>query len=115
MALARRAIALAVLVTAALVAPADARTYSVYACNLPDGTRVPVDGWTADGWRDGAAQTSNTCALPAPGASAGSLNGGLPGATEEGRAVGWVFTAPRDTVITDFTLYRTAHMVSGPY
>src|SRR4051794_38535434 len=114
MALARRAIALAVLLAAALVASADARTYSVYACNLPDGTRAPVDGWRADGLGDDAAQTSNTCASPAPGAVAGSLNAGLPGATEAGRAVAWVFTAPRDTVITDFTLFRTAHLVSGP-
>jgi hypothetical protein len=94
MALARRAIALAVLLTAGLVAPADAGTYSVYACNLPDGTRAPVDGWHAEGLRDEAAQTSNTCATPASGAFAGSLNGGLPGATEAGRAVAWVFTAP---------------------
>jgi hypothetical protein len=115
MALARRSIAVAVLLTAALAAPADAGTYSVYSCNLPDGTRAPIDGWRAEGLRDAAAQTSNTCALPASGAFAGSLNGGLPGTTEAGRAVAWVFTAPRDTVITDFTLFRTAHLVSGPY
>src|SRR4051812_24418963 len=115
MASARRAVALAVLLTAALAAPAEAGAYSVYSCALPNGTPAPVDGWGAEGSGDSAAQTSNTCAHPTSGAVAGSLNGALPGGTEAGRALAWVFTAPRDTVVTNFTLFRTAHLAAGPY
>jgi hypothetical protein len=92
-------------VLAGLVLPpvAQAGVYDVYGCRLSDGTRTQsVDGWTP--WSVYGTREVNVCA--------GS--GGLFAAFDStqahaaGELAGWVFDAPRDTSINNYTLYRSS-------
>jgi hypothetical protein len=95
-----RALAIAV-VLAALMAPAaaEAGTYDVYACQLPDGGAAPAGGWNTSGLLAGAdVRAAAGCPLTvtaAPGASA------LRPIT-----MGWRFDAVDDTTIAAYDVAR---------
>ncbi len=112
------------MLAAAIAEPAIAGTYTVYGCSLPDGSPAPVDGWTFDGSPDGLGRWSNTCqsvnwadrSLSAwlhPGANIYDPTLVGPPATTDSRA-DLTFTAPADTVITEYMLYRHEH-AQGQY
>ena len=108
---ARRALVLALFTLGAVPAAASAGTYDVYSCTLPNGSPAPMEGWRSDKSSEPRTLISNTCAAPAPGAFGGALGDRT---VSYGRA-GWFFTAPRSTTISNFTLFRTVHMVTGSY
>src|SRR4051794_39491652 len=84
-------------------ARAQAGTYEVWSCADAAGTPVVADGWVAEG----AAQfspSSNACA------SGGGLYAWLNGAFDHpvGTSVAWHFTAPPDTKIARYRVWRAA-------
>ena len=95
----------AVLALGAVPAMGSARTYDVYSCTLPDGRPAPTEGWTAE--VNGAnARANNGCA-----SSFGphrALTASFYPDAAAGDTAGWVFTAPADTLISSYTLWRLA-------
>jgi hypothetical protein len=78
-------------------------TYTTYTCRGPDNTPASIDGWTSQG----VADRLNACPR------GGDLTVGP--AQHQFAAVegaGWSFTAPANTRIAGFTLYRTVRMES---
>jgi hypothetical protein len=103
----RPALALLAALIALAAAPA-ARGDDVYTtstCRAPDGSPAPTDGWESTG----AADRANDCLR------GGSLRAG-PAQRQfnQQEEVEWAFSAPADTRIAGFTLYRTIRMESGP-
>jgi hypothetical protein len=84
--------------------PAHAGTYDVYSCRLPDGTRVPWEGWTpVDPTAADEASAGGQCVSSSLGASLNPTS-----AARAGAEAGWHFAAPADTVIRGLELYRWA-------
>ena len=83
---------------------ARAGTYDVWGCRLPNGTPAPIDGWRAT-W-NGSYQS--TCASGGLFETELDFAGDVPYYVEEG----WLFRAPADTTIDNFTM-RRAVAVSG--
>ncbi len=89
-------------------APALAGTYTVHACTLPDGSPAPIDGWTFASGAVFGGLSSVTCDAPD-----GEMTGWLyvsaraqdPAPTAQSYA-NWTFTAPPETVIDSYTIYR---------
>ena len=115
MASARRALVLALFTLSAIPAVASAGTYDVYSCTLPNGRPAPLEGWRSEKTLEPRTLVSNTCAVPAPGSLVGALGAELAGRTGGDGYAGWYFTAPRSTTISNFTLFRTVHMVTGAF
>jgi hypothetical protein len=83
--------------------PAHAGTYDVWGCRLPDGSSAPINGWAPiepNGSTDSCASTGG--GLKAQPAVVG-------GATPM-EPPGWLFTAPANLRIDNFTLFRHVHM-----
>ena len=98
-----RAALLAVLLALLLPAVAHAGTYDVWSCADANGTPVAADGWAAEG---GAQFSSavNACA------QRGGLYAGLNGEFDHpvGTTRSWHFTAPADTTIAGYRIWREA-------
>src|SRR5262249_53633731 len=79
--------------------------YDVWGCRLPDGSPAPINGW-APSDPHGA---TNSCGSPGGGMSAefAAIGGVAP--TQLPR---WVFTAPANLRIENFTLFRYARVSS---
>src|SRR4051812_44868426 len=89
-------------VTAALwAAQAQAGTYDVYGCRLPDGTTIAIDGWEPYAPSPGTYAT-NGCPIRS-GLSAG-LDQSATLLNETHAA--WTFDAPADVTIGAYELYR---------
>jgi hypothetical protein len=80
-------------------APAQAGTYDVYACRLPDGSVAPAGGWSTGGLLNGAdVRTAAGCPLTvsvAPSAQA-----------QRPITIGWRFDAVDDTTIAAYDVAR---------
>ena len=87
--------------------PAHAGVYDVWGCQLTDGTPVGIDGWTPYNSFNGAA--TSTCGTPEGGLTAGLDNSSTMGG---GAAMGWLFSAPPNVTINNYTLYRYARAVN---
>jgi hypothetical protein len=110
--LVRRALVLACLASAVAPSAGYAGTYDVHGCRTPDRRAAPTDGWQAEtGY--GAPAPSQTCSSGIP-AVPGALFAHLQGDTYKGASAGWVFTAPRDTRITAYTLWRSVRTAGTP-
>ena len=105
-----RWLVLAVAIGMALPARANAGAYVVHSCALPDGSPAPIDGWTYQwnyvawsGW-------GNTCQSPTAPERAikASIARGNPPIDTISR---WTFTAPPDTTLQRYVMYR--HMTSS--
>jgi hypothetical protein len=90
-------------VLAALLAPASAQagTYDVYACRLPDGSAAPAGGWSTGGLLAGAdVRAAAGCPLTVSAA---------PGPTAvRPITLGWRFDAVDDTTIAAYDVARSA-------
>jgi hypothetical protein len=92
---------------ASIPVSADAATYDVWACHLTSGSAVPAEGWVSS--RSGTnTSTGNQCPLEVAN-SVGALSAGFFGDLTPGAFAGWTFTAPADTSVHDYTLWRTVH------
>jgi hypothetical protein len=101
--LVRLAVLIVALFTLVAAPPAEAGTYDVYSCRFPDGRPAPADGWTPFG-----AIAHDTCSR------GGGLTADLPAErTLWERVSGWRFSAPADTSIRGFTIYRYAESESA--
>jgi hypothetical protein len=109
MALVRGAIVLALLSLTLQPTGAGAATYDVYSCTLPNGKPVGTQGWHAELTGKPGFSISNSCLSPPSSAPTGALRGDITQASDPGDQVAWIFTAPKYTAISDFTLYRTGH------
>lgn len=99
-------------------APSQAATYEIHACRTPSGAPAPADRWTSK--TAGDVTASNGCS----GGGALAIQFGpkpVPytpvWATPGGGSLGeWKFSAPPDTSIEGWVLYRVAHThsVNGP-
>src|SRR4051794_20015857 len=92
----------ALLALAVLAPAANAGTYDVYGCRMPDGSPAPVSDWTAQG-----ANAHDMC-----GAGQGLPAELPPQQIYTNVSSGWRFTSPADTVIDNFTIYRYAESES---
>ena len=115
MVFARRALILTLLVLGAVPAASFSETYDVYTCTLPNGRPAPTEGWRYERSSEPRTLVSNTCADPAAGASVGAFGAELGDRTVDHGYAGWFFTAPKSTTISNVTLFRTVHMVTGPF
>lgn len=92
-----RGVLLAAVVLAASVASAQAATYTVWSCKTPAGTPTSVEGW------------SMVLGLPTMAPSQDCAAGGTLGSNfaasdrtfTGNQRMGWEFTAPADTTVTD--------------
>ena len=111
MAIERRMLLLVLLAVTLCPAAAQGRTYDVWSCNLPDGTNLPVEGWSAE-QRGASSATNNGCSdfvLERDG----GLHASFFGNSAPLDYAGWVFTAPVDTTISGYTLWRAAHSAAS--
>jgi hypothetical protein len=92
----------ALLALAVLAPAANAGTYDVYGCRMPDGSAAPVSGWTAQG-----ANAHDMC-----WAGQGLTAELPPQQIYTNVSSGWQFTSPANTVIDNFTIYRYAESES---
>jgi hypothetical protein len=95
-----RALAIAV-VLAALLAPAaaEAGTYDVYACRLPDGSAAPAGGWSTSGLLAGAdVRAAAGCPLTVSAAPSATALRPI--------TLGWRFDAVDDTTIAAYDVAR---------
>jgi hypothetical protein len=101
------ALAAAAVLLAAPVAAAN--TYFVHACKTRLGTPAPIDGFTSEQTALGA-ETRNSCA------TGGSLSSTLIGSTTfaVGARASWHYTAPPDTQIRQFELWRWGRTTHNP-
>jgi hypothetical protein len=80
--------------------------YVQYACDLPDGSVAPIDGFTRE--IDGAATVENHCA------SGGGLTISLPDGSAPSPTTGrWNYAAPSGTSIARFALRRVVQNISA--
>src|SRR5215216_5041899 len=107
------AVVLMILVLGLLPARADAATYVVHACRLPNGAAAPTFGW---GTRSEGAIASTDGCSGGGGLSIRFLDGAQPNTMFQGSWADWVFTAPPDTRISAYSIYRHAavHVSPGP-
>lgn len=103
----RLAVLILVLLIGALLesAPAAAAPYVVHGCTTPDGSPAPVDGWAPE-----ASQDSESSFLEDRCASGGGLVGSIVAGEKSGKSVRWRFTAPPDTAVSGFTVWRSAEV-----
>jgi hypothetical protein len=108
----RRAIFLVVLSALTLPASASAGSYEVTVCTRPDGSSLPTDRWEPFA-STGAGSTRNECRDGLGGQR--QLEGELAANTRlaKGQYAGWSFTAPPDTTIGSYTLWRSIRSASG--
>lgn len=81
-------------------APAQAANYTVWSCKTPSGTPTSTEGWAAILGLPSMAPTQN-CGL---GGSTGSLTSNFaasPATFSGNQRMGWEFTAPTDTTVTE--------------
>src|SRR3954469_18203541 len=99
------------LIVAALALPAHAQagTYVVNSCALPDGSPAPIDGWTFDS--SGSGVYGDGCnAWPNP-----ALLATVTARAPSGAFGRWTFTPPANTTLAGHVLYRheTASQTDG--
>lgn len=86
---------------------AAAGTYKVYSCRFPDGSPASTAGWTVD-YRRGDVLPADQCA------AGGSINVRFGAGTQEAHpTAAWAFTAPSDTRIAAYEIYRHVRVHSG--
>jgi hypothetical protein len=91
---------------------ADAGTYVVHSCRLPNGGLAATGGWQARA--EGDAIPSNAC-LSGGSLSIGFRAGTQPNNWYSGPWGEWVFDAPPDTRISAYSVYRFVRVhVGGP-
>ncbi len=105
MALARRSLVLVVLGFALVPATTHAASYDVWSCTLPNGQSAATDGWTPDRGGENAIAV-NWCASDDKAFAA--LRAEIFASTSAGTHADWVFTAPPESLITSYTLWRWA-------
>ncbi len=90
----------------ALVAPiaSHAGTYVVNSCALPDGSPAPTDGWTFQWNEVGISSWGSTCLSAS--APERALKAWINGAAPAGTYARWTFTAPANTTLQGYVLYR---------
>ena len=95
-----RALAIAVVLAALLTpAAAEAGTYDVYACQLPDGSTAPAGGWTVNGLLSGAdVRAAAGCPLTVSAAPSATALRPI--------TLGWRFDAVDDTTIAAYDVAR---------
>src|SRR5688572_10476543 len=108
--LAKRVIVAALVALAALPATANAGSYDVYSCTLPNGNPAPIDAWKGIVSGKPGSSASSSCLSPPTGAPTGAMRAEMTKAVDRGDATGFVFSAPRYTTVSHLTLYRTAHV-----
>ncbi len=99
----------AVALLLAVAVPASAGDYLVYSCKTPGGKLAPTDGWTIVQTPGAGGSATNTC--PTGGVIGASLFG-----TQDqpaGAEVGWQFSAPPNTTIDYFNLWRSTTTVGS--
>jgi hypothetical protein len=97
------------LVALAWTAAAQAGTYDVYACRLPDGRAAPAGGWSTTGLVAGDYRVSAGC----PG---GSLTVAVPAASSthlRPNTIGWRFDAVDDTTLVAYDVTRRVAVTRG--
>ena len=101
-----RALAIAVVLAALLVpAAAQAGTYDVYACRLPDGSAAPAGGWTTSGLLAGAdVRVAAGCPLTVSAAPSATAVRPI--------TLGWRFDAVDDTTISAYDVARRASVTT---
>lgn len=92
-------------------APAHAGTYTVWSCHLPNLKAAPVEGWSATR-QAGNTFASNACNSVVAGIH-GGLSAGFLGNVAPNAWAGWTFTAPADTTISSYSLWRTIRPTSS--
>jgi hypothetical protein len=92
---------------------ADAGSYVIHSCRLPNGLPAPTAGWHSRSEADAVA--SDTC-LVGGSLSVGFRAGVQPNTQYSGPWGEWFFDAPPDTRISAYALYRfvRAHSKPGP-
>ena len=94
--------------------PAHAEPYTVYGCTLPGGDSAPTNGWTWSVGDSPLVLLLSDCQNPNPGTR--SMLAGifwepfanLPSETTAGDRAEWKFSAPADTVVAGYTIFRYA-------
>ena len=89
-----------------LPAPARAGTYAVWSCTGPDGSGSPTDAWRHQG---GARFSSPADACATGGGLYTGLNGDFAHPTNT-TMMTWVFTAPENTSIAAYRIWRSAQV-----
>lgn len=108
----RRLLSMFVMAVALLLAgavSASAGDYLVSACKTPGGKIAPTDGWTALQTPGAGGSDTNTCS------AGGVLGAALFGTQDQpaGGRVGWQFSAPPNTTIDYFNLWRSTTTVGS--
>src|SRR4051812_13806511 len=89
------------------VAPAHsvAATYDVWACTLPNGESAPASGWTAG---HGGESTVAVDWCSSSDKAFAALRAEIFASAAAGAHADWVFTAPPESLIASYTLWRSA-------
>jgi hypothetical protein len=104
---------IATLVTAAVAAgapPAQAGSYVVYTCRTPDGGPAPTDRWVFNVWASSIDHYGSTCPR---GAMWMSMDANKLHPKDDVMTALW--SAPPDTLIVSYTMWRTARPKPGSY
>jgi hypothetical protein len=87
-------------------AAAQAGTYDVYACRLPDGSAAPAGGWSTNGLLAGSGhQVSSGCPLTVA-IPTGAVHA-------RGTTLGWRFDAVDDTTLVAYDVTRRVTLTAG--
>lgn len=105
MARARRSLVPVLVALTLAPAPAHAASYDVWACTLPNGQSAAADGWTPERAGENSI-TANWCSSDDKAFAA--LRAEIYASTGTGTHADWVFTAPPESLITSYTLWRWA-------
>ena len=103
-------LALAATLTLAVVAPAGAGIYHVYACRTPADATAPADGWTPYAQGE-TATTANTCAGATGGLTAALVE--REGVVSEGDEAGWRFGVPAGERLVGANVWRAGDVDGG--
>jgi hypothetical protein len=95
----------------ALAAPtADAGSYVVHTCRTPDGAAAPTDRWVFNVWASSIDHYGSTCPR---GAMWMSMDANKVHPKDDVMTALW--SAPPDTLILSYTMWRTARLKPGTY
>jgi hypothetical protein len=97
-----RTVLLTLVALVATPAAASAATYDVYSCSLPNGEAAPTEGWASA--TRGRGSTYDGCNKIV--VTRGFLAASFLWPAAAGDNAGWVFSAPSDTSIGSYTLWR---------
>jgi hypothetical protein len=86
---------------------AQAGTFDVYSCTLPNGSRAGIEGWAPQLIAGPGITVANSCLFPPSDSPTGALRADLAARSDTNAYAGWVFSAPKFTTIDNFTLWRT--------